>query len=119
MQELHRVLLNHVVEHVLDFVRSRALVSDDERVEPFLVEELEPRHVELRGGRAAPLTRFQQDKTDRFLGLAPCLEARYQDALWIVKTEKHVLSRLFVVDIHQRSRPERKVVLVAQANELA
>ena len=30
VQELYRVSVNHEVEHILDFVRCRALVGDDE-----------------------------------------------------------------------------------------
>ena len=29
MEELHRVFLNHEVEHILDFIGSRALVCND------------------------------------------------------------------------------------------
>lgn len=119
VQELHRVLLNHEVEHIFDFVRCRALVGDDERVETFLVEELQPRHVELRGCGAAPLTRFQENKTDRLASLSFRLKARHEDALRIPQTEKHVLSCVLVVDIDERSRPKWKVVLVAQAYERA
>ncbi len=119
VEELHRVFLNHEVEHILDFVGSRALVCDDERVEPFLVKELQPRHVELRGGGAAPLTRFQEDKTDRQASLAFGFKSRHEDALWIPQAEEHVLACILVVDIDERSRPEREVVLVAQSDERA
>ena len=119
MEELHRVFLNHEVEHILDFIGSRALVCDDERVETLLVEELQPCHVELRSCGAAPLTRFQEDKTDRLASLALFLKARHQYALRIPQPEKHVLSCILVVDIDQRSRPKGKVVLEAQAYERA
>ena len=113
------MFLNHEVEHILDFIGSRALVCDDERVETLLVEELQPCHVELRSCGAAPLTRFQEDKTDRLASLALLLEARHQYALRIPQPEKHVLSCILVVNIDQRSRPKGEVVLEAQAYERA
>lgn len=81
VEQLDGVLLNHGVEHVLDFVGGRALVGYDKRVEATFVEELQPSHVELCGSRAAPLSGFKEDEADREIGFAFFFEASYEDAL--------------------------------------
>ena len=118
VKHLNRVILNHAVEHILDFIGGRTLVSDDEGVEAALVEELQPRHVKLRGGRAAPLSSLEQNKTYRFFGEPPALKHRHQYSLRIPKFEQHVLSAALLLDAHEERRPKREVVLASQTDEL-
>ena len=93
------------------------MMSDDKGIETEGVKELQPHHVNLRSGGAAPLTRFEEYKANGQTGTAFLFKVRNEYALWVAKPEQHVSTCVLIVNPHERSRPKGEVVSVAQANE--
>ena len=83
------------------------------------MDELEPGHVKLRSGGAAPLSCFEEDYTDRLTLEANIFKHRDEPALWVSEAEEAVgLADVFVFDINERSGPEWEIVKRAEADEL-
>ena len=78
------------------------------------MKELQPCHIQLGRSGAAPLTCFQQDKTDRQACLALLFKSRNQYALWIAKPEQYVRACILVVNPHKGRGPKWEIVSIAQ-----
>ena len=118
VEHFDRILFNHSVKHILDFVRAGPLMRDDERVKTHLMHKLEPSHVNLYERRSAPLACFQKDESYGLPCKAHLFKSCNESSLRTIKTEVYIISTAFVLDIHIESRPEWEVVLYANANEL-
>lgn len=99
IEHIHWVSLNHSVEHILDFIRTDTLVSDDKRVETNTVQELQPCHVELRCGGATPLTRLQENKANRLASQTQLFKPCHKATLRTSEPEEHILATALVLDI--------------------
>ena len=68
----------HFVEHVADFVGGCEDVADDEGVETYAVDELEPGHVDLGSGTTTPLSGFKYDDSYGLAVLAVFFKTAYE-----------------------------------------
>lgn len=98
------------VEHIFDGVGSFFGLGYDDRVEACAVDELEPSHVELGGGRAAPLASFEEDYADGTVGEALGFEEFDELALRASEDEEDIVATAFAFDVDESGGPEREVV---------
>ena len=77
VDEAHGVMLDKALEHIAHAVGRFLLVSHDGRVVAVSKHELQPRHIDLRSRRAAPLSRLQQYEAYGHTSLAHVLEHGY------------------------------------------
>ena len=113
IEQFNRIFLNHRVKHILDFIGSRSLMSNDKGIKTTFVKELQPSHIQLGRSGTAPLACFQQDKAYRQARFALFFKTRHQYALRIAQAKKHVRACVLVVYPHKCSCPKRKVMTIA------
>ena len=118
IEHTYRILLDELVEHVFHLGRGIFHMTDNKAVQTYLMYELQPRHVYLRGGTTSPLTCFQKDKTDWLTFQPATLKAHYQLALWSIHTKMYVFTTSFLLDENVHCCPKCKVVLRSNANKL-
>ena len=109
------IALHQFVEHTADLCRRRLHMSHDKRVESRGLDELEPRHIDLRDGGAAPLPCLEHDDADGLSGEAHLLERLHQAPLRSVEHEGHIVAPLLGFDAHMACRPVREIVAAAQS----
>ena len=89
IEHIQRVVLQSAVIHGLDGERGFFLLRHNDGVETLLVNELQPSHIKLDAGRAAPLSGFEQDETNRFVLVALPLKGGNEFALCMVEFEEY------------------------------
>ena len=113
-EQTHGIALHEFVEHAAHFRRGSFHMSYDERVEPFMQQQLQPCHIDLCHSRTAPLSCFEHNDPDGLV-LQPCLfKFLHEATLGAVEGQRDVFAAVFGFDAHISPRPVAEVVLTPE-----